>query len=141
MKRRSIILLVLVGVVMTIGAIVLVTYSCQTGWFSAAVYRYTGSGKWLYSALYHGVQNGDTVEEVERLLGPGKEADSRVRNAVKKLAQRNVIGAPDGYEESDVVLGFRLGGGKLYLQFRNAILINFDAEDFRKYEEPQIMGQ
>jgi hypothetical protein len=138
-KRRSAILLVLVGVVATIGVIILVTYSCQTGWFSAAVYRYTGSGKWLYSALYHGVQNGDTVKEVERLLGPGKEADSRVRNAVKKLTQRypNL----DGYEESDVVLGFRLPSGELYLQFRDGVLINFDPEDFRKYEEPQIVGQ
>ena len=139
MKRRSIVLLMLVGVVVTIGVIVLVTYSCETGWFSAAVYRYTGSGKWLYSALYHGMQNGDTVEEVERLLGPGKEADSRVRNAVKKLTQRYLN--PDGYEESDVILGFRLGGGQLYLQFRDGVLINFDPEEFRKYEEPQIVGQ
>ncbi len=142
MKRRSVILSVLVGVVATIGAIILVTYSCETGWFSAAVYRYTGSGKWLYSALYHGVQNGDTVEEVERLLGPGQEGDSRVRSALEKFAQRNVAGYPDGYEDSDQILGFRMGGNQeLYLQFRNGLLINFDPEEFRKYEAMPTMVQ
>ena len=141
MKRRSIVLLMLVGVVVTIGVIVLVTYSCQTGRFSAAVYRYTRSGKWLYSALYHGMQKGDTVEEVERLLGSGQEGDSRVRSALKKFAQRNVAGYPDGYEERDVILGFRLPGGELYLQFRNGLLINFDTEEFRKYEAMPTMVQ
>jgi hypothetical protein len=78
LKRRSIILLVAGGVVLTIAAIVLFAYVCETGRFSAIVYRYTGSGKWLYSTLYHGVQNGDTIEQVENLLGPGKKPNENL---------------------------------------------------------------
>lgn len=137
LKRYSTILFMLVGVVLTIALIVLSAYICETGRFSAAVYRYTGSGRWLYSALYHGVQNGDTIEQVEKLLGPGKQASDFVRKAVKKLPQR--YQQPDGYEDSDRILGFPLPGGELYLQFRNGVLINFDPAEFEKYTEPQIV--
>jgi len=138
LKRPTTILLILIGVVVTIAFIVISAYVCETGWFSAAVYRYTGSGRWLYSALYHGVQNGNTIEQVEKLLGPGKQASDNVRKAVKKLAQRHQ--QSDGYEESDQVLGFPLPGGQLYLQFRNGVLINFEPTDFQKYSQPQIIG-
>ncbi|MBL7153808.1 MAG: hypothetical protein ISS79_08825 [Phycisphaerae bacterium] len=140
MKRRSIILLVAAGVALTIAVILLLAYVCMTGRFSAVVYRYTGSGKWLYSTLYHGVKNGDTIEQVERLLGPGKETGSRLHSAVKKFAARNPSGWPDGCEENDKFLGFRLPGGHLNLQFRNGVLINFDPDEFQKYEELQIIG-
>jgi len=126
------------GVMLTIAGVVLLAYVCMTGRFSAVVYRYTGSGKWLYSTLYHGVQNGDTIEQVERLLGPGKEAGAKIRKALKKFAQR--YPQPDGYEDSDQILGFPLSGGELYLQFRNGVLINFDPTEFDKYAEPQIIG-
>ena len=141
MKRRSIILLVTAGVALTIAVIVLTAYVCERGWFSAAVYRYTGSGKWLYSTLYHGVQNGDTIEQVENLLGQGKETDSRLHSAVKKFAARNPSGWPHGCEENDKFLGFRLPGGHLNLQFRNGVLINFDPDEFQKYEDVKIITQ
>ena len=129
---------------LTIAAIVLFAYVCETGRFSAIVYRYTGSGKWLYSTLYHGVQNGDTIEQVENLLGPGKKANAelngRLYSVTKKFAAKNPSGYPDGCEENDEFLGFRLLGGELYLQFRNGVLINFDPAEFEKYEEVQIIG-
>ena len=52
MKRRRVILLVALGMVATIGAVLLFAYVAMTGRFSGMIYRYTGSGKWLYSALY-----------------------------------------------------------------------------------------
>ena len=138
MKRRRVLLLVLLGTLATIGAVLLFAYVAMTGRFSAMLYRYTGSGKWLYSALYHGVEDGDSVEDVERLLGPGKEGGEKVRRAIKKIAGQNPGSA--GYEASDRVLGFRLPGGELYLQFRDGVLINFDPGDFEKYEEVQVIG-
>jgi len=140
LKRHSMILLMLVGVVLTIAVIVLSAYICETGRFSAAVYRYTGSGKWLYSTLYHGVQNGDTIEQVEQLLGPGKKGGAKLLNSFKRLAEKYPESCPDGYKEADEAVGFPLPGSELYLQFRNGVLINFDPTDFEKYEEPQIIG-
>ena len=124
MKRRRVILLVVLGMAVTIGAVLLFAYVAMTGRFSGMIYRYTGSGKWLYSALYHGVEDGDSVEDVEGLLGPGKEGGQKVRGAMKKMAGQNPGSA--GYEASDRVLGFGLPGGELYLQFREGVLINFD---------------
>ena len=138
MKRRRVILLVALGMVATIGAVLLFAYVAMTGRFSGMIYRYTGSGKWLYSALYHGVENGHSVEDVERLLGPGKEGGQKVRRAVKKIASQNPGSA--GYEDSDRVLGFGLPGGEMYLQFRDGVLINFDPGDFEKYEEIRVIG-
>jgi len=138
MKRRRVILLAALGMVATIGAVLLFAYVAMTGRFSGMLYRYTGSGKWLYSALYHGVEDGDSVEKVEGLLGAGKEAGQNMRRAVKKLASQNPGSA--GYEDSDRMLGFGLPGGALYLQFRDGVLINFDPGDFEKYEEAQTIG-
>lgn len=133
-------LLVVAGVALTIAVIVLFAYICERGWFSAAVYRYTGSGKWLYSTLYHGVQNGDNIEQVERLLGPGEKGEAKLLSSFKRYAEKYPETSPDGWQDDDEAVGFPLPNGKLYLQFRNGVLINFDPSDFEKYEEPQIIG-
>lgn len=139
MKVRNTLLVVLC-IAATIGVILLVTYGYSTGLIPGMLYRHTGGGGWLYSTLYHGVRNGSTKEQVERLLGPGQEASANVHEAVMKFAGSNASAYPDGYEEGDELLGFRLPGGELYLQFRRGVLVNFNPDEFEKYEEAKVVG-
>jgi hypothetical protein len=133
-KRRTAIWFVC-GVALALVVILLFAYTCTKGQFSAFLYRRTHSGRWLYSTLYHGVKSGDTLEQIERLLGPGKEVDSeRQLRASRKFAQMNPGAHPDGYRDDDAFLGFPLSGGKIILQFRDGILVNFDPNEFTKYE-------
>lgn len=129
------------GMVLAIAVIVMFAYVYERGRFSAVIYRYTGSGKWLYSTLKNGVKNGDTIEQVENLLGPGQKADAKIYSVSKKFAAINPSGYPEGCEEDDEFLGFRLPGEQLYLQFRNGVLINFDPAEFEEYTEVQMVGQ
>jgi len=133
-KRRTAIWLAC-GVALTLVVIILFAYACTKGRPSALIYRYTHGGRSLYSALYHGARNGDTTEEIENLLGPGRKADSaKIIGVTKKMIQKNPAGWPDGVEDSDTFLGFTLPGGELFLQFRDGALINFNPDDFAKYE-------
>jgi len=133
-KRRTAIWLAC-GVALTLGIIILFAYACTKGQLSALVYRYTHGGRSLYWTLYHGVRNGDTTEEIENLLGSGRKADSaKIIRVTKKMAQKYPAGYPHSVEDSDTFLGFLLPGGELFLQFRDGELINFDPNDFAKYE-------
>ena len=135
MKQRTTIWLML-GVVLTLAVILLFSYACTTGQLSALVYRYTHSGKWLYSALYHGVNKGDTIEQVESLLGPGRTAGSaRIINVSKKFAQSTPALWPDGVDDGDIFLGFLEHDGELFLQFRDGVLVNFDPNEYSEYDE------
>ncbi len=140
-KQRTAIWLVC-GVALTLAVVILFAYACTTGRLSGLLYRYTHSGNCLYSALYHGVRNGDTTEEIENFLGPGRAADSeKLIKVTKKMAQRNPAGWTHGVEDGDTFLGFPLPNGELFLQFRNGTLINFDPNDFAKCESVSVIGQ
>ncbi len=117
-------------------------YLCSTGRFSGYLYRHTGSGKWLYSALYHGVRNGDSTRHVEELLGPGKSGHTeKLVEVSRKMARMNPAGWPRGVQDEDVFLGFALPGGTLHLQFRRGRLINFDPGDFAEYEPQTALSR
>jgi len=139
-KRRVIIWLV-VAVAMTLVIIGLFTYICTTGRLAGLMYRYTLDGKWLYSALYHGAENGDSIHEIESLLGRGRMADTKkLLGAIEKIAQQNPSAYPHGCQDTDTFLGFTLSSGELFLQFRNGALINFNRNDFAKYDASTSIG-
>lgn len=141
-KSRQTIIWLACGVALVLAVVILFAYACTTGQLSGMLYRYTHGGKWLYSALYHGLRNGDTREQVEDLLGPGRKTDSaKIVEVTKKIAGSNPAGYPHGVEDTDTFLGFLLPGGELFLQFRDGVLINFDPDDFAKYESVRTIGQ
>ena len=133
--RRRRLILTAVGIILALAIILLFSHACSSGRLSGLIYRYTHSGKWLYSALYHGIKNGKTIEQVESFLGPGVIDNSeKLRSVSKKFAETNPSSWPEGVRDDDVFMGFSLDGGTLFLQFRGGVLINFNPTDFAEYD-------
>lgn len=133
MRRRS--LVVWSVVVLILVAIFAIAF--EQGRVSAVLYRLTSHPRWFYAALHKGIVCGDSIEKVQRLLGPCSvrsepdEVIAKVRMLIAKYPERH----PDGVQDNDVFLAYRFGKrATAYLQFRNGCLINFNPEDFAEYK-------
>ena len=104
-------------------------------------YRVLGMRSQLRNVIMYEIDNGDSVDDVERLLGEWEHMKSR--NWVK--AQMLSADAPDfskrypdGICEDDVFVAYQGGFHQYVLQFRNGILINHCGEKLRALEtKPQ----
>jgi hypothetical protein len=105
------------------------------GCSAAAHYRSRKDRESLLKVLREEVSPGDSLEEVQSLLGPGAVLSNPEdhRQTLRELADRSPERYPDGIEESDEFLVYptRVGWVEV-LQFRNGRLINFNP---RQYEE------
>jgi hypothetical protein len=108
----------------------------------AAHYRKHNDGKSLYATLHKQIKSGNTIEEVQKLLGSGKppgEPD-KLLAAMKKAAARYLEIYPDGIQEDDVFVGYSIGKRvTLYLQFRDGRLVNHMPERYAKYEPVELI--
>jgi len=105
-------------------------------------YRWRHDGASLYKVLYNQLKDGDSREEVERLLGLGTPAanPARLLSANREFARRRPASYPDGAKDGDTFLGHRVGGGSmLYLEFRDGRLVNHIPSDFREYHKAVLI--
>lgn len=115
--RALLVLIALFGVVMAI----------VRGNDPAVRYRRTHSGDALLTVLKEHIQNGDSVEKLERLLGPASVVSiPGYRGVVEQNCRKNPNGCPEGVEESDTFLSYRAGRTNLVVQTRNGKLVNYD---------------
>ena len=97
-------------------------------------YRSSQAAEDLRAALRDEVRNGASLEHVQQLLGPGREAvgedQQRLVSIARQLAQR-VKTYPEGIHDNDRFVGYpTTDDTTLYLQFRDDKLINFNHQDF-----------
>ena len=90
--------------------------------------HYGGKHGFLY--VYQSLVNGETIEKVQGLLGPGPpNNDQKYRSFCAKVYAANPASAPSGIIERDVLLGYSAGGTSIHFQFRDGKLINHTSTD------------
>ena len=122
-------------------AAVIGTQSCS----NIESYRNRHAGESLYKALYDNVSNGESLANVQALLGPGQHLEATDREkalkAVHAFAERYPTGYPDGALDTDEIIQYPIATAAfLNLQFRDGKLVNFVREDFRTYREVIAMA-
>ena len=87
------------------------------------------------SVLHRQVKRGDSIEDVEKLLGKGRPAPHWA-TMLRRAVDGHPEGFPDAFQDGDTILEYPLkhatGSGAHYLQFRNGKLVNFDRQSFAK---------
>ncbi len=100
---------------------------------SADRYRENHDAESFFQTLHKQIKNGDSLDRVQSLLGPGTApADMpRVIAAARKAANRAPARFMQGVGDNDQFLGWRYGKRSMgYLQFRDGSLINFDPKAY-----------
>lgn len=86
----------------------------------------------IFETLHERIENGDSVDDVQRLLGPGEPVSDPSLPA--RIAEAYPDRYPQGVEQGDRFLLYKLRTGLLvYLQFRDRRLVNHVAEDYAQY--------
>ena len=93
-------------------------------------------GKSLYTLLSSSIGRGNSLQDVEELLGPGIPLEKDVetyRESLRETAQSEPDSYPDGVYEADTFIAWSGSDEKVTLQFRNGHLVNFSPEHFTTY--------
>lgn len=115
--------------------LVIVSLGVVATWPSGPVeaehYQRFQDGKSLYALLGSRIDRGDSLQEVEQILGPGvalEEADDvePLRDYLRREASLNPESFPDGVQPGDVFIRYPHGDESTTLQFRNGFLVNHD---------------
>lgn len=96
-------------------------------------YREHHDAESFFQTLHKDIKNGDSLDRVQALLGPGTPPTDmpRVIAAARKAADRTPARFMQGVGDNDQFLGWRYGKRSLgYLQFRDGLLINFDPKAY-----------
>ncbi len=110
---------------LVIGAILLTGLVAAQGCASASHYRAHRDSASLFKVLTRQIHNGDTIAEVERLLGAGGPATlDRAKRIHTFYMTRHPKSYPDGYMDTDELIVYSADGWSHVLQFRNGVLIN-----------------
>lgn len=110
-----------------------VTLAALSACSSADHYRKHHDAESFFQTLHKQINNGDSLDRVQSLLGPGTPpADMpRVIAAARKAADRSPARFMQGVGDNDQFLGWRYGKRSMgYLQFRDGSLINFDPKAY-----------
>ena len=120
--------------------LVVVTLAIVTALPSASVeadhYQRFRDGKSLYTLLSGSIGRGNSLQDVEELLGPGIPLEEDVetfRESLRESAQSDPDSYPDGVYEADTFMAWSGSDEKVTLQFRNGHLINFFPEKFTTF--------
>ncbi|MHC4130708.1 MAG: hypothetical protein ACYSSP_03655 [Planctomycetota bacterium] len=109
-----------------------------TGCSSVDHYRTHQDCESLWNILYTLVKPVDSREQIETLLGAGMlqtgERKKRLISANKRLMQKYPEDYPYGIKDTDEFVGYFCYGATLYLQFRDGRLINFNRDDYKRYQ-------
>ncbi len=120
--------------------LVVVTLAVVTTLPSASVeaehYQRFRDGKSLYTLLSGSIGRGNSLQDVEELLGPGIPLEEDVENfreSLRETAQSEPDSYPDGVYEADAFVAWSGSDEKVTLQFRNGYLVNFSPERFTTF--------
>jgi hypothetical protein len=96
----------------------------------------------LNRTLRHHVRPGDSVAQVERLLGTGdRKVHEKMLVAQRLFAERSPAHDPDGVELTDELIAFHaMDNCSVILQFRDGRLINFIPSDVPDGAPPSPMS-
>lgn len=129
--------------------LVVVTLAVVTTLPSASVeadhYQRFRDGKSLYTLLSSSIGRGNSLQDVEELLGPGillVENVENYRESLRETAQSGPDSYSDGVYEADTFMAWSGSDEKVTLQFRNGYLVNFSPEQFTTfYPSYDLAGQ
>ena len=96
-------------------------------------------GKSLYSILSSSVNSGDSLQDVEALIGAGNPVVEGREELVierREAAQWHPQTFPEGVYETDTFVTWPIGDDSVTLQFRNGILVNHDPRFYLDYQLP-----
>ncbi len=99
-------------------------------------YQRFRDGKSLYTLLSGSIGRGNSLHDVEELLGPGTPLEEDVetfRESLRETAQSDPDSYPDGIYEEDTFIAWSGSDEKVTLQFRNGHLVNFSPEQFTTF--------
>lgn len=121
MKSTKHLILLLIGLAVLCSTVILAGVFLSKG---STRYRMFKSGKALYAALRIEVANGMSVQEAQRILGPGKTPKSMDLQkhfaSVKRLADKHPSRFPEGVKKA--MNSCFIGAGKVRL-----LICNFGA--------------
>lgn len=121
--------------------LIVVSLAVVATWPSGSVeaehYQRFQDGKSLYALLGSRITRGDSLQEVEAILGAGLAVTEEVdviRDATRRESSLNPESFPDGVHPRDVFINYPFGDESTTLQFRNGYLVNHDPVLFRQTE-------
>jgi len=118
-----------------VGCVCLGLLSLSVGCSAAAHYRRHHDPESLFKVMHESVRAGESIEQAQKLLGPGQEANQEAREAVRKLARKCPDKYPDGVTEGDQILAWPMGqDGAILLEFRDGKLLNHNPSDYVAYK-------
>ena len=127
--------------------LVIVSLGVVATWPSGSVeaehYQRFQDGKSLYALLGSRIERGDSLQEVEEILGKGEavtEGVDAIREFVRREASLNSESFQDGVHPNDEFIEYPYGDESTTLQFRNGYLVNHDPILYRD-TEPGIVIQ
>ena len=130
--------------------LVIVTLAVVAALPSASVeadhYERYRDGKSLYTLLRGSIEDGDSLEDVEDVIGSGEPLVDDMAEEVRKQAREDSRWSPDSYPHgvlnSDNFVSWPVDNQTVTLQFRNGYLINHDQSDFTDYfPDYDVAGQ
>jgi hypothetical protein len=140
MKQAALPILVLLVVVTLAVVMALPSASVE-----ADHYQRFRDGKSLYTLLSSSIGRGNSLQDVEELLGPGSPMEAGVedyRESLRETARSAPDSYPDGVFEADTFMSWPGSDRKVTLQFRSGYLVNFSPEQFTTfYPSYDLAGQ
>ena len=100
-------------------------------------------GNSLYSILSSGVSSGDSLQDVEALIGTGNpvvEGREDLVSERREAAQWHPETFPDGVFGTDTFVTWPIGDDSVTLQFRNGVLVNHDPRFYLDYQLPHYIS-
>jgi hypothetical protein len=131
MKQAFLPVLVLVVVV---GLAVITTWPSSS--LEADHYRRFHDGKSLYALLNSRIRSGDSLQDVEELLGPATIPIDNVEELRTELREDSLTQPdhfPDGVYNEDTFATYPIGDDTVTLQLRNGFLINHQPSQYQDY--------
>lgn len=131
MKQAFLPVLVLVVVV---GLAIITTWPSSS--LEADHYQRFHDGKSLYSIMSSRIRSGDSLQNVEKLLGPAivvTEAAGEIRNEYREQALARPESFPHGVYEEDAFVTYPIGDDKVTLQLRNGFVVNHQPGQYEEY--------
>jgi hypothetical protein len=131
MKQAFLPILVLVVVV---GMAVITTWPSSS--LEADHYQRFHDGKSLYALLHSRIKSGDSLQNVEELLGPATLATDNVeelRTEFRENSQTQPEHFPDGVHDEDTFAVYPLADDKVVLQLRNGFVVNHQPSQYLEF--------
>jgi hypothetical protein len=126
--------------------LIVILMAYQNGVLASLRYRMTDSPAAFYGAVHKRLSPGDSMGRFREVLGPGEEVIGQRREKLLSASRHFMVQSPDAYpdgvEEADVFIEYRVGLNTGYqFQFRDGRVINFNPNDYSNYRPVTVLGR